>query len=46
MSMDYLFGWQFHPVGEAVQDIGLIGNAGTIYRTVFDYVVGNAPSSR
>ena len=39
-NTDYLFAWQFRPIGDAVMDIGLIGNAGTIYRTVIDYVVG------
>lgn len=40
MSVDYLFAWQFRSIGESVTDIGFIGNAGTIYRTVIDYVVG------
>ncbi len=39
-SVDYLFGWQFRSIGESVMDVGLIGNAGTIYRTVIDYVIG------
>ncbi len=35
---DHLFGWQFEPL--APKDIGLIGNAGTIYRVLIDWAFG------
>lgn len=42
-STEYLVGWQFDPLSASVQDIGLIGNAGTLYRTLIDWCVGLFP---
>lgn len=42
---DHLFGWQFEPL--VPQNIGLIGNGGATYRTVFNWAVGIfVPSQR
>lgn len=35
---NHLFGWQWEPL--VAKDLGLIGNAGTIYRTLVDYAFG------
>lgn len=37
---EYFCGWQFKSLGESITDVGLIGNAGTILRTVIDWAVG------
>jgi hypothetical protein len=42
---EYLVGWQFAPLAASVQDVGLNGNAGTLYRTVIDWAVGLFPMS-
>lgn len=36
-----MIGWQFEPL--SAEDIGLIGNGGTVYRTVIDYAFGLYP---
>ena len=37
---EFFSGWQFKSLGESITDVGLIGNAGTILRTVIDWGVG------
>ena len=39
----HMVGWQFDPLAASVQDIGLIGNAGTVFRTLVDWAVGLFP---
>lgn len=41
---DGLFGWQFDPLSQSVNDLGLLDN-GITYRTVIDYAVGLMASS-
>ena len=40
---DRFVGWQFEPLGNAIKDIGLIGNDGTIARIIIDWAVGLLP---
>lgn len=40
-----LQGWNFDSLEDSVNDVGLVGNGGTIYRTVIDYAVGILPNS-
>jgi len=40
---DRLIGWQFQDMMQAIQDLGRIGNAGTILRTLIDWFVGLYP---
>ena len=40
---DAFSGWQYKSLGESINDIGLIGNGGTILRTIIDWAVGLYP---
>jgi hypothetical protein len=40
---DRLVGWQFAPLGESIQDIGMIGNGGAINRIMINWVNGILP---
>lgn len=40
---DHMVGWQFDDLASSIEDVGLIGNGGTTYRTVIDYAVGLYP---
>jgi hypothetical protein len=40
---EYMTGWEYDSLGNSIKDIGLIGNAGTILRTLIDWAVGLFP---
>lgn len=39
----YFAGWQFDPLGQSINDLGLIGNDGTVSRILIDWAVGFLP---